>query len=107
MGIREVRIQGYGLSIRIRRRLRRSGRQHWDDLYYQRSSAGQIQLWREVGFQTHRMRAYYWPPLGRRSNSQWVSVGSAIERLLGLERLPGISPCVLVELRQVIPTRET
>ena len=96
-----------GLFTRIRRRLRRSGTQHWDDLYYQRSTAEQIKLWREVGFQRHRTRAYYWPPLGRQSNSQWVSVGSAIERLLGLGRLSGISPCVLVELRQVDPTPET
>ncbi len=96
-----------GLFTRIRRRLRRSGTRHWDDLYYQRSTAEQIQLWRAAGFQPHRMRAYYWPPLRRQSNSRLVPFGSAIERLLRLRSLAGISPCVLVELRRVDPTPET
>jgi SAM-dependent methyltransferase len=96
-----------GLFTRIRRRLRRSGTRHWDNLYYQRSTAEQIQLWRAAGFQPHHMRGYYWPPLRRRSNSRWVSFGSAIERLLRLWSLAGISPCVLVELRRVKPTSQT
>ena len=96
-----------GLFTRIRRRLRRSGRQHWDDLYYRRSTADQVQLWRAAGFQPHLSWGYYWPPLSRRSNSRWVTVGSAIERLLGLRSLACISPCVLVELCRVEPTSQT
>ncbi|MCH7810731.1 MAG: class I SAM-dependent methyltransferase [Chloroflexi bacterium] len=95
------------LFTRIRRRLRRSGTLHWDDLYYQRSTAEQIQLWRAAGFQPGLMQGYYWPPLRRRSNSRWVAAGSAIERLLGLRTLVGISPCVLVELRRTEPTSRT
>ena len=96
-----------GLFTRIRHRLRRSGTPHWDDLYYQRSAADHIRLWRAAGFQPHRSRGYYWPPLSRQSDSRWVAAGSAIERLLGLRSLTGISPCILVELRRVEPTHET
>ena len=96
-----------GLLTRVRRRFRRSGTLHWDDLYYQRSSTEHLRLWREAGFQPSRMRGYYWPPLGRQSESTWVAAGSAIERLLRLRSLVRVSPCVLVELRLVEPTSRT
>ena len=96
-----------GLLTRIRRRFRRSGTPHWDDLYYQLSSTEHLRLWREAGFQPSRIRGYYWPPLSRQSESTWVAAGSAIERLLGLRSLAGISPCVLVELRRVDQTSQT
>ena len=96
-----------GLLTRLRRRLRRSAAPAWDGLYYRLSSAEHLRLWREAGFQPSRMRGYYWPPLSRQSDSTWVAAGSAIEQLLGLRSLIGISPCVLVELRRVDPTSET
>ena len=90
-----------GLLMRLRRRVRREGAPRWGSLYYQRSLGQQLRLWREAGFEPHRMRGFYWPPLSRQSESRIVAAGAALERLLGLWRLAWASPCVLVELRRV------
>jgi len=96
-----------GLWTRLRRRLRRSGTPHWDDLYYQMSTAEHLRRWRAAGFEPSRMHGYYWAPLDRQSQSTWVAAGSALERVLNLRRLVGVSPVVLVELRRVNQTPKT
>lgn len=95
------------LLARLRRRLRRSAAPAWDGLYYQMSSTEHLRLWRAAGFQTSRMRGYYWAPLGRQSESAWVAAGAALERVLGLRSLIAVSPVVLVELRRVGQTPRT
>ena len=96
-----------GLLTRLRRRLRRSAAPAWEGLYYQLSSAEHLRRWREAGFQPSRLRGYYWPPVSRQSESTWVAAGSAIEQLLGLRSLVGVSPWVLVELRRVNQAPQT
>lgn len=90
-----------GLVTRVWRRTSSPGTPSWEGLYYQRSIAENLRLWRAAGFLPRRMRGYYWAPLSRQSESSWVPAAAALERVLGLRALAAISPLVLVELRQI------
>ncbi|HEY5638793.1 MAG TPA: methyltransferase domain-containing protein [Dehalococcoidia bacterium] len=96
-----------GLLTRIWHRMRSAGSQSWEGLYYRRSTAGNLRLWRTAGFLPRRMRGYYWAPLSRQSDSACVPASAALERVLGLRALVAFSPVVLVELRQIDKRSDT
>jgi hypothetical protein len=96
-----------GLLTRLRLRPRRSDVPALESLYYQRSSAENLRLWRAGGFQPGHMRGYYWAPFDRRSDSACVPAAAALERVLGLRGLVAVSPVVLVELRRADQTPRT
>nr|WP_239522309.1 class I SAM-dependent methyltransferase [Geodermatophilus sabuli] len=81
-----------GRAAGARRRLR-EGRQHE---HYQTS----YRPWRrrlvEAGFRIEAERGLCWFPFGRASDSRLVPFCVAVERRLGLCRLPALSPWVLV-----------
>jgi SAM-dependent methyltransferase len=90
-----------GLWTRISSRLRGEKAPAWAGLYYRMSLGEQLRLWTVAGFEPRKMRGFYWSPLPRGSESRWVAASAALERLLGLRALTGVSPWVLVELRKV------
>jgi hypothetical protein len=89
-----------GLMTRLADRLRRRERPAWAGLYYQMSLREQLRRWKTAGFEPARALGFYWSPLPRNSDSRWVVPCAVFERLLGLRKLVGLSPWVLVELRK-------
>jgi 2-polyprenyl-3-methyl-5-hydroxy-6-metoxy-1,4-benzoquinol methylase len=88
-----------GLVTRMRAAKRKASGVKWAELYYQKTLSKHVASWQESGFKLRSTMGFYWAPLKRDSNSSWVNVMGAMERVLGLRRLAGWSPWVLVELQ--------
>jgi SAM-dependent methyltransferase len=96
-----------GLWTRAVSRLRGRQAPPWAGLYYRMSLREQLQRWALAGFEPGITRGFYWSPLPRSSESRWVLASAALERLLGLRGLTGLSPWVLVELRKTDSPAQT
>lgn len=71
----------------------RPDRYGYDGYRYYSTSIGDVQ--RELaasGFSATEVRGFRWPPFSRESKSPWVLRAAMVERLMGLHRLPGLSP---------------
>lgn len=54
----------------------------------------------ELGFDLVSERGYCWFPMKRRSNSWLIPVLARLERLIGLDRLPSLSPWIVLIARK-------
>jgi hypothetical protein len=63
--------------------------------HYEASYADWKRKLDEYGFDVTHARGYCWFPFRRDSNSSLVPIFTRVERMLGLSRLPALSPWVV------------
>lgn len=55
---------------------------------------------RNAGFRITRAKGFYWLPVSRESNNKLVPYFALIEKLLHLDRLPSLSPRIIIRARK-------
>jgi ubiquinone/menaquinone biosynthesis C-methylase UbiE len=63
---------------------------------YMHSCGEVLRVLAQMGFSVKKKMGYSWLPFGRTSESKFVPILSGMERILGLRKLPSLSPWVII-----------